>query len=91
MILGVLPQQQAEAPEQLRLSPPMHGHVVPTKQQVPRPEGTIGPLPPGHNVFQHGLQSLIEVRESPSQQRRKIDALRVVIEFPPIDREPWGF
>jgi len=69
----------------------MHGNIVPAEQQMSRPEGAVRPLPSGHDIVEHRLQSLIELREAPPQQSRDVDALGIVIEFTPINGTPRSF
>src|SRR5689334_16225006 len=52
-----------------------------------RPKGSVGTLPSRENIFENGLQPLIELGESTLQQGRQINAFGIIVQFAPIDRE----
>src|ERR1700722_19271523 len=60
----------------------MHGGIVPTEEKLPASERAIRFLPPVQ--IDHARQYLVELWKAPGEQDAHINALRVIIQFPPI-------
>src|SRR5205809_7845473 len=71
-------KQEAETPEQLRLSPAVHRDIVPAEQEPARTKRTVRLPPAIEQVSQHVRQDGVELREATSEQRREVDAFGIV-------------
>src|SRR5262249_62155719 len=69
----------------------MHRHVVRAQKELSGPKRAIRPLPPVEHIAEDGQQDRFELRKPASQQRGEIEALCIVVEFTPVDRESRAF
>ena len=81
-------EQETETPEHLRLRPAMHGDVVPAEEELATPERSVGLVPSHEEITDERRHALVQRRETAVQQDGQVEALRVVIQLSPIDREP---
>src|SRR5688572_24936581 len=86
-VLGLGSPQEAEAPEHLRLRPPVHRHAVPSEPQLAGSERAIALAPAVEQVLDRSREHGVEIGEAASQQGGDVDALGVVVQLAPIDRE----
>src|SRR2546427_4487066 len=86
--LQVSIEQKAETSKHLRLSKAMHWNIVPAKEKLARPEGTIGLLPSHKQIRKDSGQEPVQFWKTTFQQDGKVDILSIIIELSPIYREP---
>ena len=82
-------KEEAETSKQLCLGPAMHWRVVPTYEKTPAAKGTVRFLPHRQDFLQNGAQEIVQFWITPIEQNRQIDALGIVVQLAPVDREPW--
>ena len=64
----------------------MHRSIVPTEDKLATSEGPVALLP--YLQIDYIRQDIVKYRKSASQQYRKIDALRIVIQLSSVYRQP---
>src|SRR5437879_2453001 len=65
----------------------MHRHVVPAEKELPGPERAVRLLPTIEHVTEDRHVDRVELGKPPSQERGEVEALGVVVELAPIDRQ----
>src|SRR5687768_15609776 len=86
-VLDLASQQEAETPEDLRLRPPVHRHGIPPELQLAGPERAIALAPAVEEVLDRSRDDGVEIGEAAPQHRGDVDALGVVVQLAPVDRE----
>ena len=79
--LSRLAEIKGQASKHLRLSPAMHGNVVPAEVQLPGSERSIGLCPCFENVSDYLLQGCLQLGETIAQQQTQVNALGAVVKL----------
>src|SRR5262249_6564368 len=74
-------QVQRQTSKHLRLSPTVHGNVVPAEIQATRAERAVRLDPFVQNSLDHRLQRNLQFWESISEQQAKVDAFCTIVKF----------
>ena len=68
----------------------MHWNLVPTEEELAALERSVSLLPSPKQILTVAAGYAVELRESTRQQSEQVQALRVVVQLPPIHRQPRG-
>src|ERR1041385_9559570 len=65
----------------------MHRHVVPSQHEFTRTERAVLLLPSYEQIRQRRVHGPVELRTASAQEHAQIDALGIVVQFPPVNSQ----
>src|SRR4026209_2856351 len=86
-----LAEIKGEASKHLRLSPAMHGDIVPAQVQLTRAKGTVRLDPVPQNSCNHRLQCRFQLREAVTQKETQVNALSIIVKFTLVNGQAGSF